>query len=166
MVKKIIYGVSALLVTVIVLCFIFCRESEEEKIIRTLNEFCADAAKKQDSSPAALLLKTNILKAYFTDPCELAVHHGFLHGKYSDVRAANEIMRINLFFLETSPEISDVFISIDGETASVILTGRFYGILKDQEVVDEVREVELFMRKIDKKWRISSVEVHKILEKQ
>ena len=79
MVKKIIYGVSALLVTVIVLCFIFCRESEEEKIIRTLNEFCADAAKKQDSSPAALLLKTNILKAYFTDPCELAVHHGFLH---------------------------------------------------------------------------------------
>ncbi len=166
MVKKIIYGVSALLVTVIVLCFIFCRESEEEKIIRTLKEFCADAAKNKDNSgPAAVLLKTNVLKAYFSENCELSIQRGLLYGKYSDVRAANEIMRLNLFFRETELDVSDIFVTVDSAEASVLLTGTFYGVLKDGSAVEEVCEVELVMRKDEKKWRMSSVEVHKILEK-
>ena len=48
--------------------FIFCGESEEQKIRKMLNRLCTDCAKnKESSSAAALVVKTNVLKNYFTD---------------------------------------------------------------------------------------------------
>lgn len=165
MVKKIIISAILLIAASVAVYFIFFGESEEMKIRRMLNELCADAAKSQEkSSPAALLLKTNVLKNYFTDPCNLSVHRGVLYGSYTDVRAANEIMRANLFLQSSTLSISDLFITINMPDAEVTFTGRFQATLKSGDRVDEVREVELKLRKVEKKWKISAAEIHKIME--
>ena len=131
-----------------------------------LDNLCEDCAKnKESSSAAALIAKTNVLKNYFTDPCTLSVHHGFLQGTYSDVRIANEIMRVNLFFENSELSYSDLMLEIDMPQATAVFSGRFRAVLKGGEKVDEVREVELKLRKVDKKWKIYSAEVHKILSK-
>lgn len=165
MVKKLIIAVI-LIVTAVAVYFIFFSESEEQKIRKMLNSLCTDCAKnKESSSAAALIVKTNVLKNYFTDPCALSVHRGFLQGTYSDVRIANEIMRVNLFFESSELSYSDLMISIDMPQATAVFSGRFRAVLKGGERVDEVREVELKLRKVDKKWKIYSAEVHKILSK-
>ena len=131
-----------------------------------LSNLCADCAKnKESSSAAALIVKTNVLKNYFTDPCTLSVHRGFLQGTFSDVRIANEIMRVNLFFTSSDLSYSDLEISIDMPEAEAAFTGRFQAVTKGGEKIDEVRDVELKLRKIDNKWKIVSAEVRKILEK-
>ena len=147
--------------------FIFCGESEEQKIRKMLNRLCTDCAKnKESSSAAALVVKTNVLKNYFTDPCTLSVHRGFLQGTFNDVRIANEIMRVNMFFESSDLSYSDLVISVNTPEAETTFTGRFQAVTKSGEKVDEVREIELKLRKIDKKWKISSAEVRKILEKE
>ena len=103
MVKKLIIAVI-LIMAAAAAYFIFFRESEEHKIRKMLNNLCTDCAKnKESSSAAALIVKTNVLKSYFTDPCTLSVHRGFLQGTFNDVRIANEIMRVNLFFESSKP---------------------------------------------------------------
>ena len=81
------------------------------------------------------------------------------------MRIANEIMRVNLFFESSELSYSDLMISIDMPQATAVFSGRFRAVLKGGERVDEVREVELKLRKVDKKWKIYSAEVHKILSK-
>lgn len=165
MVKKLIIAVI-LIVTAVAAYFIFFGESEEQKIRKMLNNLCTDCAKnKESSSAAALIVKTNVLKNYFTDPCKLSVHRGFLQGTYSDVRIANEIMRANMFFESSELSYSDLMISIDLPNAQAIFSGRFQAVLKGGERVDEVREVELKLKKTDKKWQITAADVRKVLEK-
>lgn len=164
-IKKTVFSVFLLIAAAFVVYFVFFGESEEMKIRRMLNEFCMDAAKSQEkSSPAALLLKTNVLKSYFTDPCNLSVYHGVLQGSYTDVRAANEIMRANLFLQSSTLSFSDILITINMPEAEVSFTGRFQAKLKSGSSVDEVREVELKLRKVEKKWKISSAAVQKIMD--
>lgn len=166
MVKKIIICAILITAAAAAVYFVFFRTNEEMKIRRLLTDFCQDAAKnKENSSPAALLLKTNVLKNYFTDPCNLSVHHGILYGSYTDVRAANEIMRANLFVENSTLSFSDLQIIVNSNEASANFTGRFQAKLKGSDRVDEVREIELKLRKIDGKWKISNAEIHKILEK-
>ena len=165
MVKKLIIAVI-LIVAAAAVYFVFFSESEEQKIRKMLNNLCMDCAKnKESSSAAALIVKTNVLKSYFTDPCTLSVYRGFLQGTFNDVRIANEIMRVNLFFESSELSYSDLMISIDMPQATAVFSGRFRAVLKGGERVDEVREVELKLRKVDKKWKIYSAEVHKILSK-
>ena len=166
MVKKIIISALLIITAFFAVYFIFFNESEEAQIRRMLNSLCHDAAKsKAKSSPAALLLKTNVLKNYFIDPCHLSVYRGILNGSYTDVRAANEIMRANLFLESSNLSFSDLIITLNLPEAEVSFTGRFQAVLKGGGSVDEVREVDLKLRKIDKKWKISSAEVHKIMER-
>ena len=166
MVNKIIFAIILIIAAALAVYFIFFGKSEEFKIRRMLNSLCQDAARnKENSSPAALLLKTNVLKNYFTDPCNLSVHQGILNGSYSDVRAANEIMRANLFLQSSTLSFSDLIISVDLPEAEAVFTGRFQAVLKGGGSVDEVREVELKLHKIDNKWKISSAKIHKIMER-
>lgn len=166
MVKKLIIAVI-LIIAAVVVYFVFFGESEEQKIRKMLNGLCMDCAKnKESSSAAALIVKTNVLKRYFTDPCKLSVHRGFLQGTFNDVRIANEIMRVNLLLSYSDLSISDLSITVDKVEARAVFTGRFSGVLKSGEKVEEVREVEVTLKKVDKKWKISSAEVHDILAKR
>ena len=165
MVKKLIIAVI-LIAAAVAAYFVFFRESEEQKIRKMLNGLCMDCAKnKESSSAAALIVKTNVLKSYFTDPCTLSVYRGFLQGTFNDVRIANEIMRVNLFFRESDLSYSDLIVTVNMPDATASFTGRFQAVLKSGERVDEVREVDLKLRKVEKKWKITSAEVHKILQR-
>ncbi|MBR1966530.1 MAG: hypothetical protein IKA22_07965 [Lentisphaeria bacterium] len=165
MVKKLIIAVI-LIVAAAAVYFVFFSESEEQKIRKMLNGLCMDCAKnKESSSAAALIVKTNVLKSYFTDPCTLSVYRGFLQGTFNDVRIANEIMRVNLFFRESDLSYSDLIVTVNVPEATASFTGRFQAVLKSGERVDEVREVDLKLRKVEKKWKITSAEVHKILQR-
>ena len=165
MVKKLI-TVLILIVFAIGAYFLFFSESEELKIRRMLNNLCTDCAKnKESSSAAALIVKTNVLKNYFTDPCNLSIHRGFLQGTFNDVRVANEIMRANLFFRESDLSYSDLIVTVNVPEATASFTGRFQAVLKSGERVDEMREVDLKLRKVEKKWKITSAEAHKILKR-
>ena len=132
MVKKKIVLLGAFIVLIAAVAgFMLLRSTEEQKIKRMLNEFCQNAAKKQESSSAAaLLVKTNVLQRYFADPCQLTLHRGFINGSYSDVRAANEIIRANMFLQSSDFAISDLQIKVDNLEAAAVFTGRFRGILK------------------------------------
>ncbi len=165
MVKKLIIAVI-LIVAAAAVYFVFFSESEEQKIRKMLNNLCMDCAKnKESSSAASLIVKTNVLKSYFTDPCTLSVYRGFLQGTFTDVRIANEIMRVNLFFRESDLSYSDLIVTVNVPEATASFTGRFQAVLKSGERVDEVREVDLKLRKVEKKWKITSAEVHKILQR-
>ena len=165
MVKKLIIAVI-LIVAAAAVYFVFFSESEEQKIRKMLKNVCMDCAKnKESSSAAALIVKTNVLKSYFTDPCTLSVYRGFLQGTFNDVRIANEIMRVNLFFRESDLSYSDLIVTVNVPEATASFTGRFQAVLKSGERVDEVREVDLKLRKVEKKWKITSAEVHKILQR-
>lgn len=156
-----------LCLAVIVGYFVFFRDSDELKIRRTLKKFCIDCSKKeQSSSAAAVIVKNQVLQNYFTDICRLTLHRSFMYGEYSNVRAANEIMRVNMLLKKSELSISDIDITLRLPEAEVAVTGRFRAELKSGEHVDEVREVILKMRRDGRKWKIHSADIHEILEKQ
>lgn len=166
MVKKLII-IFVAVAAAVGIYFIFFRETEEQKIRRMLNNLCIDCAKSKESSSAvSLIVKTDTLKNYFADPCSLSVYKGFMQGNFSDVRAANEIMRANLFFKSSDLSYYDLHITVDGDEASVGFSGRFQAVLKSGERIDEVRDVSLQLCKIDNKWKIKSAEVQKILQRK
>lgn len=162
--KYILYAVvSIAILTAIYFIFFYVNdEAEIRSRLDTLVQYCN---KTEDESASRKIIKNQILQNFFTDSCNFSVGHGGLKGAYTNVRAAGEILRLSAFFKTINIKLSDITVKINSDTATASGNVDFTAELKESKTVNEVREIIFTLKKIEKKWLISKIEINEIFSK-
>jgi len=124
------------------------------------------ASKDQEENILSLVQRGKSIGTLFDENCGLKVPPYSVDGRYTReevtayaVRARSQFSRLNL-------EFYDLNISFPEEgSAKVTLTGKLTGELQDKENVNEIRELECVLKKIEGKWLFSEFEVVEVLKK-
>ncbi len=140
--------------------------SEEKKIRKQFRLLSEWVSKSQEENAFVLLQKMRSVGSLFDEHCELRTDYPSLSGSYTREEistyvgsARSHVSRLDLTFYDlqiTFPE---------KEAAKVTLTARLTGWSTAGEQMDEIRELECRLKKIEKKWLFSQIEVVEVLKK-
>src|SRR4030043_1795866 len=104
--------------------------------------------------------KTRNLGSLFTEKFELKTEIESMSGSYSPEEISGYAARGRLMFSYLSLSFYDLGISFPEKgIAKVTLTARLKGRSTTGENFDETHELECILRKIEKKWLFSHVEI-------
>jgi len=148
---------------VIALTFFPSEERSVKKRFHLLSEW---VSKSPEESAFTLLQKMKDIGGLFLDQCELKASDQSLSGTYTrqEISAYAGSARAHFSRLDlTFHDIRVVF--PEKKIASVTLTARLTGRSTNEEQVEEIRELECFLKKIDRKWFFSRIEVIEVLKK-
>ncbi len=146
--------------------FLYLFPAEEKKIKKQFALLSQWASKDQEENIFSLAQRGKSIGTLFDENCVLQVPPYSIDGGYSReevtvyaARARSQFSRVNL-------EFYDLNISFPEEgLAKVTLTGKLTGILQDKENVNEIRELECVLKKIEGKWLFSEFQVVEVLKK-
>jgi hypothetical protein len=163
-IKYILIGVLIGIIAIVVV--IALSPSEEKRVRKSFNLLSEGVSKSPDENTFTVLKKMKDIGALFDEYCELKASDPLLSGSYAreeistyTASARSSLSHLNLKFY-------DFHIVFPEEgLAKVTLTTRLTGKSMAGEHVDETRELECILKKIEKKWLFSQREVVEILKK-
>jgi hypothetical protein len=113
-----------------------------------------------------MLQKMKDIGTLFLEPCELKSPHEPLSGSYSRQEISAYAGSGRSHFSQLSLKFYDLHVAFpQEEVAQVNLTARLVGRSKTGEWVDEIRELDCLLKKTDRKWFFSQIEVIEVLKK-
>ncbi len=141
-------------------------QGEEKKIKKQFHLFSELVSKDSEEDSFTLLKKAKQIGSLFDDPCELKMSDPPLSGSYSREEIISFAIRARSHFSQLALKFYDLNIGLFQEgMARVVLTSRLIGRSTSGEGIDEVRELECLLEKIEKKWLFNQVEVVEVLKK-
>ena len=141
--------------------------NQEKEVKKQLNRLSQYASKQQDEPALASLAKSAKIGQLFADTCTLTIKNPRLEGSYSRKEIIDRItMARNAFgVLDVSFYDMSIEFPIEGR-AKALLTMRLLGKLgKEKEDFADVREVQVDLKKTERKWLINGVEFIEVLKK-
>jgi hypothetical protein len=149
-----------------ILIVLHLSESEEKKVKKQFTLLSEVASKDSDESIIATAQKMQKIRTFFDKRCELKTHLDYLSGTFTPEEIVSHGTLGRAQFSKFSLRFSDLKVEFPEKgIARVTLTLRVSGILKNNEHVDEIHEVESALRKIEKKWLFSSFRVVEVLKR-
>ena len=142
--------------------------SEEQKIVRLLDECAETAGFRSGEPPAAAVLKLRRLDDRLDDRVTIRWRRrGSIHEQEFDRRELiGHIASTRKYLKELRVELSDLAVTVGGDTAvvegSAQLAGTAQGRRWDDPVLEDLR-IELVRR--DGAWRVSAVTVRDFMER-
>ena len=110
--------------------------------------------------------KIKSIGALFAETCDLIVPVHSLSGSYPREEISSIALRGRAQFINLSLKFYDLKISFPEKgVAKVALTGKLTGRTTFGEDMDETRELECLLKKVEKKWLFSQFEVVEVLKK-
>lgn len=166
MVRTKLFFISGFILTLaIVLLFTFS-QSEEKKIKRQFRLFSELVSKDSEEDSFTLLKKAKQIGSLFGDPCELKTSYPTLSGSYSREEIVSYAIRARSHFSQLALKFYDFDMNpFQKGMVRVVLTSRLIGKSISGEGVDEIRELECLLERIDKKWLLKQIEVVEVLKK-
>jgi hypothetical protein len=166
-VVKIKYLLIGLPVVIIgILAFFYFFPNEEKKVKKQFNLLSEWVSKSPEENAFTMLQKMKNIGTLFDEHCELKAPTQSLSGSYTREEistfagsARSQLSKLDLKFYDFH------IIFPEKEIAKVTLTGRLTGRSSNGEQVDETRELECFLKKIERKWLFSEIEVVEVLKK-
>ena len=158
--------VGALIVVVGIVVAITLIPSEEKRVKRQFYLLSEWVSKSPEENAFTMLQKMKNIGTLFDERCEMKIADQSLSGSYTrqEVSAYAGSARSHASQLDlTFYDLRIVF--PEKEIARVNLTARLTGRSTAGERVGETRELECVLRKIDKKWLFSQIEVVEVLKK-
>jgi len=164
---KIRYILLAALVAIIGIVVVFYfRPSEEKKVKRQFHLLSEGVLKSPEENAFTMLQKMKNIGALFDEHCELRAPSQSLSGSYTRQEISTYAGSARSSFSQLDLKFYDFHIIFpEKEVAKVTLTARLTGRSTAGEQVDETRELECILKKIEKKWLFSSIEVVEVLKK-
>lgn len=164
---KMKYIIIALLIAGIgIFAAVYFFQSEEKKVMKQFNLLSEYVARDSDEKVIAMASRMQRLGGLFDERCELILAVESLSGDYAReeiparvARGRSRFSRLSLRFFD--PEI----LFPENGVARVTLTARLRGHTTFGENVNETRELECILKKIDKKWLFLRIEVIEVLKK-
>lgn len=140
--------------------------SEERRVKKQFRLLSEWVSKSPEENALNLLQKMRDIGTLFSEPCELKAPDESLSGGYTRQEisafagsARSHFSRIDLTFHDLHIDFPE------REIAKVTLTARMVGSSTAGEQVDEIRELECLLKKIDSKWLFHQIEVVEVLKR-
>ena len=141
------------------------RDSEEAKVKRKLHELADFGIKAEGEKEIFGALKVNGTDKVFAPQFELSLKYDMFSGTYTPREMTANLARFRMLFKQVKVRVADTVITINGDKADAVFTGLLDGVTADGKAVNEVRELNCTLAKIDGKWLINKLVVRDILEK-
>lgn len=142
------------------------RDGDEAQVKATLRELCRIASKQEDEKAGSGLLKMRAVENVFAPQCRMDFRHEMFGGTYTTEEIAATLMRSRALFRTCKVDFRDLSLTIDPpDQATAYFTGTLEGRLNDGKSVNEVRDLECKLKKIETHWRITDIAVRDVLEK-
>jgi hypothetical protein len=140
--------------------------SEEKRVKKRFQLLSEWISKSPEENPITMLQKMKDIGTLFVEPCELKAPHESLSGSYPRQEISAYAGSARSHFFQLDFQFYDLHIAFpEKEVAKVTLTARLIGKSTAGEQVDEIRELECLLKKIDKKWFFNQIEVIEVLKK-
>lgn len=139
---------------------------EEKKVRKQFRLLSERVSKSPEENTFTTLQKMRSIGSLFDEHCELKTDYPSLSGSYTREEisgyvgsAHSQVSRLDLTFYDLRIAFPEK------EVAKVTLTARLTGRSASGEQMDEVRELECRLRKIEKRWLFSQIDVVEVLKK-
>jgi hypothetical protein len=163
-IKYLLIGLSIVIIGIAVAVTLF--PSQEKKVKKQFNLLSEYAAKSPEENAFTMLQKIKNIKTLFDEQCELIFPSESLSGNYKREEIATYAGSARSYFSQLHLKFYDFSILfLEKEVAKVTLTSRLTGKSTAGEQVDETRELACVLKKIEKKWLFSVIEVVEVLKK-
>jgi hypothetical protein len=163
-IKYILVGVLVAIIGLAAVFYFF--PNEEKKIKRQFHLLSEGVAKSQDEAPFTMLQKIRNIGTLFDEHCELKAPSQSLSGSYTRQEISTYAGSARSYFSQLDLKFYDFHIVFpEKETTKVTLTARLTGRSAAGEQVDEIRELDCILKKIEKKWLFSAIEVVEVLKR-
>ncbi len=141
-------------------------ESEESKIKKRVGQMSEVIAKDPKENKLALVVKTAKLKSMLAPQCAVDYPARSISRIFPSKEIAQIVTRVLLQYSECSTNFVDIHIEISGEAeASAIFTVELRGKTPSGDYVEDIREVESGLKKIEGEWVFDSFQLVDVLEK-
>jgi len=140
--------------------------NEEKRVKKRFHLLSEWVSKSPEENSFTMLQKMKDIGTLFLEPCELKAPHESLSGSYTRQEISAYAGSARSYFSRVNLKLYDLHVTFpEKEVAKVTLTTRLIGKSTSGEQVDEIRELECLLKKIDRKWFFSQVEVIEVLRK-
>ena len=140
--------------------------SEEKRVRKQFNLLSEWVSKSPEENAFVMLQKIRDIGSLFDEHCELKTDYPSLSGSYTREEIStyagstrSNVSRLDLKFYDLQIAFPEK------EVAKVTLTARLTGRSTAGEQMDEIRELECRLKKIENKWLFSAIEVVEVLKK-
>ena len=163
-IKYLLIGVLIVIIGILAAVIFF--PNEEKRVKKQFNLLSEWVSKPPDENTFTLLQKMKNIGTLFDEHCELKVPDQSLSGSYTREEISTYAGSARSHASQLDLKFYDLHIVFpEKEVAKVNLTARLTGKSTAGEQVDETRELECVLRKIEKKWLFSQIEVVEVLKK-
>jgi hypothetical protein len=164
---KIKYLLIGLIVVVIgIVIAITVLPSEEKRIKKQFYLLSEWVSKSTEENAFTLLKRMKDIGSLFDAQCELRVPDQSLSGTYTREEISTYAGSARSHASQLDLKFYDFGIAFpEKAVARVTLTARLTGKSTAGEQMDETRELECLLKKIEKKWLFSQIEVVEVLKK-
>ncbi len=163
-IKYLLMGVLMVIVGIVLAVTVF--PSEEKRVKKRFNLLSEWVSKSPEENSFTMLQKMKDIGTLFFEHCELKAPDESLSGSYTRQEISAYAGSARSHFSQLDLKFYDLHIAFpEKEVAKVTLTGRLIGKSTTGEQVDEIRELECLLKKIDNKWLFNQIEVIEVLKK-
>ena len=162
--RYLLVGVLIVIIGVVLAISLF--PSEEKRVKKRFHLLSEWVSKSPEENAFTLIQKMKGIGTLFLEPCELKAPGESFSGNYSRQEisayagsARSHFSRLDLTFHDLQ------IIFPEKEIAKATLTARLTGKSSAGEQVEEIRELGCLLKKIDKQWFFSQIEVVEVLKK-
>jgi len=157
---------GALVVVVGIVLAITLIPSEEKRVKRQFHLLSEWVSKSPEENAFTMLQKMKNIGTLFDEHCEMKIQDQSLSGSYTRQEVSTYAGSARSYLSQLDLKFYDLRIVFpEKEIARVNSTARLTGRSTAGERMDETRELECVLRKIDKQWLFSQIEVIEVLKK-
>jgi hypothetical protein len=157
-------GVLIAIIAIILAVTVF--PSEEKRVKKRFRLLSEWVSKSPEENSFTMLQKMKDIGTLFLEHCELKAPDESLSGSYTRQEISAYAASARSHFSHLDLKFYDLHIAFpEREVAAVTLTSRLQGKSTAGEQVDEIRELECLLKKIENKWLFSQIEVIEVLKK-
>jgi hypothetical protein len=145
---------------------VYFSPSEEKRVRKQFDLLSEYVSRDPDENTIAMAHKMQKLGSLFDDSCDLKIAVEVLSGTYTREEIASYAARGRARFSKLSLGFHDLEVTFpESGVAKVSLTARLTGRTRAGEQMRETRELECLLKKSEKKWLFSNIEVIEVLRK-
>ncbi len=145
---------------------IYFFQTDSKKIKKQFDSLSTLVSKAQGENPITIATKAKNLGALFAETCEITLPVTGLSETYTPAEVSSYAANTRIAFSQLSLTFYDFKIEFPEQgLARVVLTSTLKGKLMTGDLVDETREVECALKKTDRTWLFSKIEVIEVLKK-
>jgi hypothetical protein len=163
-IKYLLMGVLIVIIGIVLVVTLL--PSEEKRVKKRFHLLSEWVSKSPEENSFTMLQKMKDVGTLFLENCELKAPNDSLSGSYTRQEISAYASSARSYFSKLDFKCYDLHVVFpEKEVAKVTLTARLIGKSTTGEQVDEIRELECLLKKIDRKWFFNQIEVIEVLKK-